>query len=124
MSESKSLADKLKSAPTATSLSGLLTLFVNGSGNMQTAPLTKELSEGASLVSDQGVWLIVVYSKTDLTKVNLSIALRNSTRVVLHQIFKSNLNLISNQYGTVALALDTDVQDPVYVAIRLSLGSV
>lgn len=124
MSLTKELSDVLKSAQTATSLSGLLTLFVNSSGELQTASLMKEVTYGSTIVKAKGVWLIVVYSKTDQTRMNLSIALRNSNSVVLHQIFKSNLNLIYNQVGTVALASDTDIQDTVFVAIRLSLGSV
>lgn len=118
------LTEVLKNAQTATSLLGLWSLFANSSGEPQKAILMKEATVGSSIVSGNGVWIVVVYSKDDPWNANISIAIRKPETMVLHTIFSHNLNLICNQYGTVALASDSPVANPVFVVMCLSMGSV
>lgn len=120
----KELPDVLKDVPTASSLSGLWSLFANSSGEPQKAILMKEVSTGSSIINGQGVWLVAVYSKTDLTKLHIAIVLRNESRVQLHTLYQNGLTLNYNQYGTVALYSAEDAPNPVYVAMRLSMGTV
>lgn len=127
MSDTKLLKDKFKNAQTvASSLSNLWTLFADSSGALQKAVLMKEATGGSSIANGQGAWLIAVYDKTDLTKLHIAIVLRNASRVELHTIYQSNLSLIFNQVGTVALSTTSaaEVQNPVFVAMRLSMGAV
>ncbi len=123
MMPTKELEDVLKAVLEATSLSGLSTLFVNSSGKLSKGVMMKESLTGAN-IAGQGVWLIVVYSKTNPSQLNASLYVKNSMNVAFHTIINQNLSLVHNEYGSVALASGVTVQNAVFVALRLSMGSV
>lgn len=121
MSLTKTLAEKLASAPTATSLSGLSMLLVNGLGelNKKDFPIQMQTTENGVgfLQGSQGITLFHAYSKSNVSiYVWALVTRRSSSQFYLRIFLKSDTaSLVYDQVGTVELA---GVSDPVFAKVH------
>lgn len=108
-------------AQVASSLSGLSLLLTDSLGNLMKSSAVTVSESGAFIVNSVGIWLVIVFSQDDPAKVNMSLAIRTSTKMILREILNSGQDVVYNQLGTVSAQ---NPQNPLYVAIKIAVGQL